>query len=226
MFALIVNAFHADDKGRKQFGALFANKSILVISIPRGTHTRHCLCRPSTRCSCMPAAFESAVTDALTTCGEKVSIQSRRYDDLDSYLFLPDEGFRQDYSAKQFDKVDMIFIGTASDQSYTRPVSYSHFSKQPLTHLYIYTHTHTLSRPSPRLLHRWRRQLSAVGPAAGSSSSTAQNVCFDEQVPLRVHFCLAHAGVHVRASYSPFDMGSLFYSDFPSRFACHHFVSD
>ena len=63
-----------------------------------------------------PADFEAAVTTALGTLGEKCSVQSRRYDDLDPFLFLPDEGFRQDYAAKQFDKVDMIFIGTLKNK--------------------------------------------------------------------------------------------------------------
>jgi hypothetical protein len=61
------------------------------------------------------------VTNALKACGEKVSIQCRKYDDLDSYLFLPDEGFRQDYSAKQFDKVDMVFIGMSCQHPHVIP---------------------------------------------------------------------------------------------------------
>ncbi len=70
------------------------------------------------------ADFEAAVTTALGTLGEKCSVQSRRYDDLDPFLFLPDEGFRQDYAAKQFDKVDMIFIGTHPARTVIMKCSY------------------------------------------------------------------------------------------------------
>jgi hypothetical protein len=60
----------------------------------------------------LTASFEKLVSEALSSHGEKCSLQTRRFDDLDSFLFLPDEGFRQDNSAKQFDKLDFVFIGT------------------------------------------------------------------------------------------------------------------
>lgn len=115
MFALIVNAFRADEKGKRKFGThshWAAAQVVFETNFNAKLFWMYFLFLHLP----FPADFETAVTTALGTLGEKCSVQSRRYDDLDPFLFLPDEGFRQDYAAKQFDKVDMIFIGTPNSR--------------------------------------------------------------------------------------------------------------
>ena len=56
--------------------------------------------------------LDRVIRETCTGIGEKCSIQTRRHTDLESFLFLPDEGFHSDAGATQFDKIDMVFIGT------------------------------------------------------------------------------------------------------------------
>ena len=54
--------------------------------------------------------FQQFVHASLDQTGEKNAVQVRKLNGIESYLFLPDEGYRNNNNAFNFDKVDMIFI--------------------------------------------------------------------------------------------------------------------
>lgn len=86
MYALVVDGFPDDERGRRSFGFILF---IFNFYVDR---------------------FNELVRDNLSSMGEKIAVQVRRLNGLESYLFLPDEGYRNNNGAHNFDKVDLLFV--------------------------------------------------------------------------------------------------------------------
>ena len=54
--------------------------------------------------------FNTLVRSKLKDTGEKTAIQIKKLSGLESYLFLPDEGYRNNNGAYNFDKIDLLFV--------------------------------------------------------------------------------------------------------------------